>query len=450
MKTSVGADPCAFASERDHWMNFDIKSKEFWDPQDLHKEMVRVFDVCHTCRVCYTLCPSFVKLFEVTDDVGGIFGNVEDLTSKQIHDVVDLCYQCKICDPICPYVPPHELDLDFPRTLVRYQLVRKKAEGTTFAEWIFAHTDLVGTLSSYAAPIVNWANRNPLLRQVLEEQLGVHRDRQLPEFHSQTFEKWNRRHSKPATPSGTAKGEKVAFFFTCMVNYNEPDIGKAAVKVFERNGIECAVPPQHCCGLPLIDAGLLDEARVKMKANVEALSRKVREGYTIVAPSASCSYMLKHDYPAYVEGEDAVLVSKNTYDLAEYFVKLNSEGKLDTRFADPSGDASSKFRYHQPCHLMAQKIGFKGEELLNLLPNAEVARLQCCSGHDGSWSAKKEYFEESMKVGDPLFKFMSEDKDACCVTDCPLSAVQIEQGTGRKAINPVVALAKAYGLDYTK
>jgi Fe-S oxidoreductase len=435
-------------------MNFDITSKEFWDAEDLHKEMVRGFDVCHTCRVCYQLCPSFVKLFEVTDDVGGIFGNVEDLTPTQLNEVVDLCYQCKICDPICPYTPPHELDIDFPRTLVRYQLVRKKAEGTTFAERIFAHTDLVGTLSSYAAPLVNWANRNPLLRGVLEEQLGVHRDRQLPEFHSETFAKWYRKHPRRSFSGGTAAGEKVAFFYTCMVNYNEPDIGKAAVQVFEKNGIECAVPAQHCCGLPLIDAGLLDEAKRKMKDNVAVLSRKVREGYKIVAPSASCSYMLKHDYPAYVEGEDAKLVSQNTYDLAEYFMKLHEAGKLDTNFSAKAtakgSEAPVKYRYHQPCHLMAQEIGYKSEELLNLLPGAQVARLQCCSGHDGSWSAKKEYFEESMKVGDPLFKFMKEDNEACCVTDCPLSAVQIQQGTGKKAINPVVALAEAYGLDISK
>ena len=435
-------------------MNFDIKSKEFWDPEELKKEMVRVFDTCHGCRVCYTLCPSFVKLFEVTDDVAGIFGSVEELTYPQINAVVDLCYQCKICDPICPYTPPHVLDIDFPRTLVRYQLLRKKAEGTTFAEWVFGHTDLVGTLSSYAAPIVNWANRNPLLRGLLEQYLGVHRDRMLPAFHSQTFAKWFRKQPRRAASGGTASGEKVALFYTCMVNYNAPEIGKAAVKVFERNGIECAVPPQHCCGLPLIDAGLLDEARKKMRANVAALSQKVRQGYKIVAPSASCSYMLKHDYPAYVEGEDAKLVSQNTYDLAEYLMKLNEAGKLDTKFAKEEkrdgGEAPAKFRYHQPCHLMAQEIGYKSEELLRLLPGAEVARLQCCSGHDGSWSAKKEYFEESMKVGDPLFKFMNEDKEACCVTDCPLSAVQIEQGTGRKAINPVVALAQAYGIDIHK
>ncbi|MCZ6751114.1 MAG: anaerobic glycerol-3-phosphate dehydrogenase subunit C [Acidobacteria bacterium] len=424
-------------------MNFDLQSTEFWDPEATRKELLRVFDVCHGCRVCYTLCPSFVKLFEVTDDAAGIFGNVESLSDKQINDTVDLCYQCKICDPICPYTPPHALDMDVPRTLIRYNLVRKKQEGVTFANRIFGNTDLVGRLSSYAAPIVNWANRNPLLRGVLETYLGVHRDRLLPTFYSETFEKWYRRRSRRAAP-GQKKGEdKVVLFYTCTVNYNEPVIGKAAVEVFEKNGVECFVPPQQCCGLPFIDNGMLDQARKKMKSNVAVLSRAVRQGYKIVAPSASCSYMLKHDYPSYVTTEDARLVAENTYDLSEYLVKLHEEGKLNLDFSQKIG----KVRYHQPCHLMAQEIGFKAQELMQLIPGTEVDRLQCCSGHDGAWSVKKEYFEESMKVGKPLFNFMKADEEACCVTDCPLSALQIEQGAGKKAIHPIVVLAQAYGLE---
>ena len=423
-------------------MNFDIRSKEFWDPQAMHAEMVRVFDVCHTCRVCYTLCPSFVKLFEVTDDIAGIFGRVEELTDKQTHDVVDLCYQCKICDPICPYTPPHELDLDFPRTLVRYNFQRKKEEGVKLADWIFGHTDLVGTLASYAAPIVNWANRNPLLREVLEKYLGIHRNRLLPTFHAQTFAKWFRKRHGRAAAGGRQKEEKVLLFYTCTVNYNEPDIGKAAVAVLQRNGIECFVPPQQCCGLPFVDAGMMDRFLNKAKANLAMLAGHVRQGYKVVVPSASCSYMLKKDYPMYFQSEESRLVAANTYDLAEYLMKLHAAGKLDTHFTQPPG----KVRYHQPCHLMAQEMGYPAEDLLKLIPGAEVSRLQCCSGHDGSWSVKKENFEESMKVGKPLFNFMAADKDACCTTDCPLSAIQIEQGTGRKAVHPVVTLARAYGL----
>ena len=427
-------------------MNFDLQSTEFWDPEAVQKEMVRVFDVCHGCRVCYTLCPSFVKLFEVTDDVAGVFGQVEELSAKQIKDVADLCYQCKICDPICPYTPPHALDIDFPRTLIRYNLVRKKQEGPTFADRIFGNTDLVGALSSYAAPLVNWANRNPFLRGQLEKYLGVHRDRLLPAFHFETFARWFRRHSRRAVSGKSDKAEKVVLFYTCTVNYNEPEIGKAAVAVFEKNGIECFVPRQQCCGLPFIDGGLMDQAMKKIRSNVAVLSQAVRQGYKIVAPSASCSYMLKHDYPSYLPTDDARLVSENTYDLSEYLVKLHGAGKLDLDFSQQVG----KVRYHQPCHLMAQKIGFKAQELLNLIPGTEVNRLQCCSGHDGAWSVKKEYFEESMKVGKPLFNFMKADADACSVTDCPLSAIQIQQGTGKKAIHPIVVLARAYGLEVGK
>jgi Fe-S oxidoreductase len=426
------------------FVNFDLRSTEFWDPQDMHKEMVRVLDVCHGCRVCYTLCPSFVKLFEVTDDVAGIFGQVEDLTDQQINGVADLCYQCKICDPICPYTPPHALDIDFPRTLVRYQLLRKKKEGPTLADRMFGHTDLVGTLASLVAPLANWANRNAALRALLEKSLGIHRDRLLPEYHFETFHRWYRWRMRRPAPDKS--GGKVVLFYTCTVNYNEPDIGKAAVAVFEKNGIECVVPKQQCCGLPFIDGGLLDNAIKKMKANVATLSQAVRQGYKIVVPSASCSYMLKHDYPSYVPTEDAKLVSENTYDLSEYLVKLHADGELDLNFTRQIG----KVRYHQPCHLMAQEIGFKAQELLQLIPGTEVNRLQCCSGHDGAWSVKKENFQESMKVGKPLFNFMKADPEACCTTDCPLSAIQIQQGTGKKPVHPILVLAKAYGLEVTR
>jgi glycerol-3-phosphate dehydrogenase subunit C len=182
-----------------------------------------------------------------------------------------------------------------------------------------------------------------------------------------------------------------------------------------------------------------------MESNVASLSKAVRQGYKIVAPSASCSYMLKQDYPRFLPTADAKLVSENTYDLSEYLVKVNERGKLDLNFSENIG----KIRYHQPCHLKAQNIGFKAQELLSLIPGAEVARMQCCSGHDGSWSVKKENFEASMKVGKPLFKFMKND-ESCTATDCPLSAVQVEQATGKKPIHPIEVLARAYGLDEKK
>ena len=423
-------------------MNFDLQSTEFWDPQATRKEVLRVFDVCHGCRICQTLCPSFVDLFQLIDDN---FGNVDSLTDDHVNHVVNLCYQCKLCYPICPYVPPHEWDIDFPRTMNRANFVQKKKTGANFADRVFGNTDLVGKLSSMAAPLVNWTNHNPFMRGLMEKFLGIHRDRLLPAFYSETFDKWLKRRSRPPSSVKPAQDEKVALFYTCTVNYNDPDIGKAAVGVFEKNGIECSVPSQQCCGLPYLDGGLVDDAMKKIKANVATLSESVRRGYKIAVPSASCSYMLKREYPRYLPTDDSRLVAENTYDLSEYLVMLNKAGKLSLDFSEKVG----KIRYHQPCHLKAQDIGFKAQELMKLIPGAQISRMQCCSGHDGSWSVKKENFETSMKVGKPLFKFMQAE-DTCAVTDCPLSAVQIQQGAGKKAIHPIVVLAQAYGLNVGK
>ena len=420
-------------------MKFDVTSAEFWDPQATRKEVSRVFEICYGCTLCHTLCPSFVNLFQLMDEN---FGEADSLKDEQIKRVVDLCYQCKLCVPICPYVPPHEWEIDFPRTMMRATLVNAKQSSAGFADRVFGDTDLVGRLASWAAPLVNWANRNPFLRGLMEKYLGIHRDRLLPAFHAETFAKWIRK--RPAISKGRGE-DKVAFFYTCTVNYNEPEIGKAAVSVFEKNGIECFVPKQQCCGMPFLDGGLMDQARKKIESNVASLSRAVKQGYKIVVPTASCSYMLKQDYPRLLPGEDARLVAENTYDLSEYLVKVHKKGKLDLGFSQPIG----KIRYHQPCHLKAQNIGFKAQELLKLIPGTEVARMQCCSGHDGSWSVKKENFEASMKVGKPLFKFMKAE-EACTVTDCPLSAVQVEQATGKKPVHPIIVMARAYGLEADK
>jgi Fe-S oxidoreductase len=155
--------------------------------------------------------------------------------------------------------------------------------------------------------------------------------------------------------------------------------------------------------------------------------------------------MLKQEYPRLLPTDDSRLVAQNTLDLSEYLVQVHKKGKLDLGFSKDVG----KVRHHQPCHLKAQDIGFKAQELLQVIPGAEVKRMQCCSGHDGSWSVKKENFEASMKVGKPLFKFMKAE-DSCTATDCPLSAIQVQQATGKKPIHPIVVMAQAYGLDVGK
>jgi Fe-S oxidoreductase len=118
-------------------MSFDITSKEFWEPGATREELKRVFDICYGCTLCHTLCPSFVSLFQMMDEN---FGEAANLKDEQMKQVVDQCYQCKLCYPICPYVPPHEWDVDFPRTMMRANLVEVKKKGTSLA--VYLHRQL--------------------------------------------------------------------------------------------------------------------------------------------------------------------------------------------------------------------------------------------------------------------------------------------------------------------
>jgi len=151
--------------------------------------------------------------------------------------------------------------------------------------------------------------------------------------------------------------------------------------------------------------------------------------------------MLKQEYPWLDGSEDAALVAGHTRDLFEYLAGLHAAGRLDTRFPNRPG----KVAYQLPCHLKAQNMGTKSADVLRLT-GAEVEVIERCSAVDGTWGLKKEYFELSMKLADPLFKNVEAARPDRVATDCPLAALQINQGTGRTAAHPVRILADAYGL----
>jgi Fe-S oxidoreductase len=235
---------------------------------------------------------------------------------------------------------------------------------------------------------------------------------------------------------------RVALFATCTVEYNDPAIGRAAVGVLEKNGIDVRLPKQRCCGMPYLDGGAVDECRALMRDNVKTLAAAVREGCEIVSPGPTCSYMLKQEYPWLDGSDDAKLVASHTKDLFEYLAALHADGALDTRFPRTLGNVT----YHVPCHLRAQNIGTRSADVLRLVRGTTVDVVERCSAVDGTWGFKKEYFELSMKVAKPLFDAVKQGGPVAA-TDCPLAAMQIGQGTGQKARHPIQLLADAYGLD---
>ena len=418
----------------------EFDSQSFWDASQLDTELKRVADICNGCRRCYNLCPSFNDLFERLDQEA-IDGDAEKLAGKDFKSITDLCYQCKLCFNHCPYTPPHRWEIDFPRLMLRSKAVETKATGQSRQDRLLGQVDRLGRLGTLFAPVVNWLNRNRLNRWLLEKFLGIHRDRVLPNYATQTFRAWFDQR-KAGTPPANGSS-KVALFHTCTVNYQEPAIGQAAVRVLEKNGIHVGVPEQRCCGMPFLDGGDIESTKNNARANIESLSRFVQQGYDIVVPGPTCSYMLKREYPAMIAGEAAQKVAEKTLDICEYLMRLHSEGKLSTSFTKAMGQIA----YQIPCHLRAQNIGFKSRDLMELIPGTSVQLIEKCAAIDGTWGLKRQYFDLSLKVAEPLLREIRGGNPDLTVSDCPLAGLQIEQALKRKSVHPIQVLERAYGLD---
>jgi glycerol-3-phosphate dehydrogenase subunit C len=421
---------------------------EYWDEQSLDKELRRQYDVCNSCRLCFNLCPGFPKLFEGFDK-DEVDNDPDKLTKDQVWEFVDLCYNCKLCFVKCPYTPPHKFLIDIPKLVMRARAVEAKRGGVELRDLMLSSPDEIGPVASKLAPLVNFANKNPANRLLMEKIVGVHREKILPTFHAETFERWFRKNIGQASFAAAQDGGelKVALFHTCVVNYNEPQIGKAAVRALQKNAVEVCDPPgQRCCGMPYLDAGRIEDALRHFQDNVKLLLPYVRLGYDVVVPEPTCGMMLKKEYADYLQGEEreeALEVSKRVYDLSEYLIKLNNAGRLNKDFKVDIG----RVAYHQPCHLKYQAIGAKSIELLRLAGAQVVFIDKGCSGHDGTWAMKKEYFDMSQKVARGLHRGVKESGADIIATDCSLAGLQIRQGTGRATLHPIEALAKAYGIE---
>jgi Fe-S oxidoreductase len=419
-------------------MEAQFTEPKFWDAEAMQSEWLRVADICHGCRRCFNLCPSFSILFNGID---ALDGEVEKLGAAVTRDVVDACYYCKLCYNHCPYTPPHEFRLDFPLLMVREKAVRAKIERPRLRDRLLVNTDLIGRSARWVAPLLNRLLRAGWFRALLQRVGGIHKDRRFPPIASETFPAWFRKQNV------RRDGErKVALFAGCLTNYHYPSIGRATVQVLAKNGVAMAWPEQRCCGMPYFDTGDIAAATAHARSNVASLKAMVEQGYAVVSPIPTCSLMLKKEYPALLNTDDARLVAKNTYDVCEYLVGLHKKGQLSTDFPGRVGTVV----YQAACHLRDQNIGYRARDLLQLIPGTTVEVIERCSGHDGSWSMKTEFFGASMQVGQKAFRAVNAAEAQLLTSDCPLSGLQLEQATGKTSCHPIELLNRAYGLPETK
>ncbi|MCU1430890.1 MAG: hypothetical protein JWL83_4890 [Actinomycetia bacterium] len=422
---------------------YDPLGVDYFDAAAVRAERDRTFHVCADCRLCVRLCPSFRSLFEMVDERGGS-DRAGELAPAQHKRVVDECYQCKLCYVVCPYTPEQQQEwkIDFPGLMLRSLAVNTRTEGASRSARLLARTDLQGKVATAAAPLVNQANRVKPVRVLMERVTGISKDRLLPTFAKERFSKWFRR--RGAQSRGDARRGRVALFPTCLVEYQDPSIGKAMVGVLERNGIGCDLPEgQVCCGMPWLDAGDTERFREAAQRNVDALLPAVQAGASVVVPQPTCAYTLKFEVPAFLGTDDARLVAANTFDTSEFLMARHREEALDTDFA---GTTYESIVWHSACHGRAQQMGPKSRDLMKLT-GARVEMVERCSAIDGTWGLRAENVELAQRVARPLMERVRESDAELVAGDCHLANGAIQEGTGKVPVHPLQVVARAYGIE---
>jgi Fe-S oxidoreductase len=432
----------------------DWRNPAFTDEQALEKELERVFDICHGCRRCFSLCNAFPTLFDAIDASETL--ELDGVDKRVYWEVVDHCYLCDMCFMTkCPYVPPHPWNVDFPHLLLRAKHVQHRKGEHSFRDQRRSNTRGLGRIAGIpvVADVVNAVNGTQAGRALLEKTLGVAADAPIPKFHSKTGAARAKKiagAAREVTPTDETRGQ-VALFVTCYGDRNEPHLPEDLTAVFEHNGIPVrVVGREKCCGMPKLELGDLDTVAKYKDFNVPALKQLVDAGYDIVAPIPSCVLMFKQELPLmFPDDADVQLVKEHIFDPFEYLMLRHKAGLLRTDFTQTLGKVS----YHVPCHLRVQNIGLKTRDVLRLVPATTVEVIERCSGHDGTYAVKQEFRAASVKIGRPVASRVAASKADHYSSDCPMAGRQIESllsptdGTAPgEPEHPMSLVRKAYGL----
>lgn len=424
----------------------DWNSDSFYNEEELLDELERVYDICHGCRRCFSLCNAFPTLFDAIDESETL--ELDGVPKHVYWDVVDHCYLCDMCFMTkCPYVPPHEWNVDFPHLMLRTKAVKFKKGEVKTRDKLLTSTDMVGSLAGIpvVSAVVNASLKNGVARNVLQSTLGVHKDAPVPSYYRNAAKA-----IKPALVSAPSAADrtrgKVALYGTCYGKYNRPDLISDLIACFEHNGIPVTiVQKDKCCGMPKLELGDLSSVAHLKDTNAPILAALVGDGWDIVAPIPSCVLMYKQELPLmFPQDPEVTKVREAIFDPFEYLMLRHKHGKLKTDFKNELGSIS----YHVACHLRVQNIGHKTKELLSLVPDTKVEIIERCSGHDGTYAVKKQFYDVAAKICRPVVNRVKKNEADYYTSDCPMAGEQIANGLkdGSSPKHPLALLRIAYGI----
>ena len=415
------------------------QDEDFYNEQFLNDELERVFNICHGCRRCVSLCKSFPTLFDLVDESETF--EVDSVDKADYKKVVDQCYLCDLCYMTkCPYVPPHEWNVDFPHLMLRAKAIQFKKGETKKSYKVLTSPQQVGSVASkpVISSIVNWSNSNKIIRKITENIMGVHADAVVPKYHSKTL-------TKLFVEDNIVSKFKVAIFGTCYGEYNDPKSVIDLVDVLRHNNVEVKlIKNTQCCGMPKMELGDLETVIKYANENITPLKKLVGDGYKLIAPIPSCVLMFKSELPMIIsDNEDIKLISKAFFDPFEYLSFLNDSAQLDTNFSA----IDKEVLYQMACHQRVQNIGSHTKKILGLIPDLDVNIAERCSGHDGTYGVRKETHTYAVTIGKPVAKKITDNTDLV-VSDCVMAGNHIAHIATQniEAIHPITLVKMAYCL----
>jgi len=428
------------------WVSERLKSDLYFEEGELRAEI----EQCSGCGVCLSsesdlrMCPVFRELGE---ELGSSRAKAnilrfwatgqldkKDFESPEFRKFLDLCVNCKACSRECP------AGVDISKLMATARAEYVKRRRLRRAEFSLSNNRYLSMLGSIFSPISDFFMRLPIFKWFLEKFSGIDRRRSMPSFAGRSFLKMGQKYLS-ACEEIESPVDKVAYFVDTYANYNDHELGFAVLEVLRHNDIEVILPKQRPAPLPAIVYGDVKRARKDLSYSVKHLAKVIREGYKVICSEPSAALCLKQELRHYVAGEDAQLVSENTYELMSYLLGLFKQNKLKPiKNKVPRG-----FVYHQPCHLYAIGREKAGVELLKRFCPVMITELDAgCCGIAGTFGMQKKNYELSSKIAERLKKALKSYTSRYVLTECSACKMQIEHISGATVVHPIKVLAEAY------
>lgn len=395
------------------------------------------FEQCIKCTACTAVCPvSRVNPAYAGPKQSGPDGERLRLKSAEMYDeALKYCTNCKRCEIACPS------DVKIGDIIVRARNRFVDRQNKPFMhklrDAVLSNTDIMGTLNTPFAPIVNTITGLKATRFLLEKTLNVSKHRTLPKYSFGTFRNW---YLKKEAERQAGFREKVVYYHGCYVNYNNPQLGKELINVLNAMNIGVMLlEKEKCCGLPLSVNGFPERAKKQAAFNISQIEQDLdKRALEVVGCSSSCVMNLRDEYH-HILGMDNAKIRPHLSIITKYLSRKFAEGNVPKFRSMPL-----RVAYHTACHV--EKAGWAPYtlDLLRYIPDLEIVRLpsQCC-GIAGTYGFKSENYDTAQAIGKPLFQLINEGGFDFVISECETCKWQIDMSSEVTCLHPVTLLAMA-------